>query len=62
MCEINVDKVVISWVRAGHEPAPVYDPLEDDDILTSVTDELEGFIGKQDRSDDVTMVIMKVEQ
>jgi len=129
LCEIDVDDQWIRWVRAGHDPALIYDPgknsfeelagiglplgiFEDSryqtltheikpgqiiaigtdgiwettnanshqfskdrfkaviqanasesaaKIMASVIDAVEGFAGKCEKSDDVTLVIIKVE-
>ncbi len=129
LCEIDVDNQWVRWVRAGHDPAMIYDPgidsfdelngrglplgvFEDSnyqtithkikpgqiiaigtdgiwettnaegqqfgkerfkdviqdhpsesaaEILTRVINEVDGFAGKSEKSDDVTLVIIKVE-
>jgi sigma-B regulation protein RsbU (phosphoserine phosphatase) len=129
LCEIDVDDQLIRWIRAGHDPAMIYDPGTDSfnelsgqglplgvfedssyqtltgqikpgqiivigtdgiwettdargqqfgkerfkdvikrhssegaaEILTRVIDEVESFAGNKEKSDDVTLVIVKVE-
>ena len=129
LCEIDIDDHWVRWVRAGHDPALIYDPETDSfdelsgrglplkvvedsryqtltreikpgqiiaigtdgiwettntegqqfgkgrfkdviqthasenavEILTKVINAVDGFAGKSEKSDDVTLVIIKVE-
>ena len=129
LCEIDIDQQLVRWVRAGHDPAIIYDPEKDAfdelggqglplgifedsnyqtltreikpgqiiaigtdgiweatnaeghqfgkarfeavlranasesaaNILTSVINAVEGFAGQSEKSDDITLVIVKVE-
>ena len=45
--EIDTREKKIRWVRAGHDPAMVFDPRDD-------------FCLKGDQKDDITLVVVKI--